>query len=62
MVTWWQSLLIALAPAIISGIFSYILAIRKSSREMVQMAEKHKQEIETLREQHKLEIEKIRVQ
>ncbi len=62
MVTWWQSLLIALAPAIVSGIFSYILAIRKAAKEMEQMAERHKQVIETLREQYKLEIEKIRVQ
>ena len=59
--TWWQSLLIAIAPAIISGIVSYILAIRKSSKEMEQLSEKHKQELETLREQYKLEIEKIRV-
>lgn len=62
MITWWQSLLIALAPAIVSGVFSYILAIRKSSKEMAQMAEKHKQEMETLREQYKLEIDKIQVQ
>ena len=62
MVTWWQSLLIALAPAIVSGIFSYILAIRKAKKEMEQMAERHNQEMETLREQYKLELEKIRVQ
>jgi hypothetical protein len=43
--TWWQSLLVALAPAVISGIVSYILAIRKSAKEIEQMTEKHKQEI-----------------
>ena len=60
--TWWQSLLIALAPAVVSGVVSYILAIRKSAKEIEQMTEKHKQEMETLREQYKLEIEKIQVQ
>ena len=60
--TWWQSLLIALAPAVVSGVVSYLLAIRKSAKEIEQMTEKHKQEMETLREQYKLEIEKIRVQ
>ena len=65
-VTWWQSLLIALVPALItamvSGIFSYFLAIRKSLNEIKQLAEKHKQEIEILREQHRLEIEKLQFQ
>lgn len=60
--TWWQSLLIALAPAFISGVVSYILAIRKSAQEMEQMAEKHRHEIDTLHEQYKLEIEKLQVQ
>ncbi len=60
--TWWQSLLVALAPAVISGVVSYILAIRKSAKEIEQMTEKHKQEIEILHEQYKLEIEKIQVQ
>lgn len=63
---WWQSLLIALVPALItavvSGLFSYFLAIRKSSKDIEQLAEKHKQEMETIREQHKLEIEKIQIQ
>ena len=65
-VTWWQSLLIALVPALItamaSGIFSYFLAIRKSLNEIKQLAEKHKQEMEILREQHRLEIEKLQFQ
>ena len=60
--TWRQSLLIALAPAVVSGVVSYLLAIRKSAKEIEQMTEKHKQEMETLREQYKLEIEKIQVQ
>ncbi len=64
--TWWQSLLIALVPALItarvSGLFSYFLAIKKSKKDIEQLAEKHKQEMETLREQHKLDLEKLQLQ
>lgn len=52
----------ALITAIISGLFSYFLAIKKSTKDIEQLAEKHKQEMETMREQHKLEIEKLQLQ
>lgn len=65
-VTWWQSLLIALIPALISavasGFFSYFLAIKKSAKDIEQLAERHKQEMELLREKHNLEIDKLKYQ
>lgn len=65
-VTWWQSLLIALIPAfisaVVSGFFSYFLAIKKSAKEIEQLAERHKQEMELLREKHNLEIDKLKYQ
>ena len=65
-VTWWQSLLIALIPALItavaSGFFSYFLAIKKSAKDLEQLTERHKQEMELLREKHNLEIDKLKYQ
>lgn len=65
-VTWWQSLLIALIPALISavasGSFSYFLAIKKAAKDMEQLAERHIQEMELLREKHSLEIDKLKYQ
>ena len=65
-VTWCQSLLIALIPALISavasGFFSYFLAIKKSAKDIEQLAERHKQEMELLREKHNLEIDKLKYQ
>ena len=55
-----QTLAIATVPSIVTGIISYIAAIRNSKSQIEAIKEQNKADIEKLIEQHKINIEALK--
>jgi len=58
----WTQLLIAIVPALITGVGSLIIALKKCKNEINTLETNNKHEIETKEKEHKLKIEEIKVQ
>ena len=55
----WTQLLIAIVPALITGVGSLIIAINKCKNEINTLETNNKHEIEKLMKQHKIDIEAL---
>lgn len=55
----WTQLLIAIVPALITGVGSLIIAIKKCKNEINTLETNNKHEIEKLMKQHKIDIEAL---
>ena len=55
----WTQLLIAIVPALITGVGSLIIAIKKCMNEINTLETNNKHEIEKLMKQHKIDIEAL---
>ena len=56
----WTQLLIAIVPALITGVGSLIIAIKKCKNEINTLETNNKHEIEKLMKQHKIDIEAMK--
>ena len=56
----WQTLLTACIPAILTGIGSFVIAIRKSKSELNSLKEQNAHDIEKLMEQHEIDIDALK--
>lgn len=56
----WNQLLIAIVPALITGIGSLIIAIKKCKNEINTLETSNKHEIEKLMKQHEIDIEALK--
>lgn len=50
---------VPIITALVSGILSYMLAVKNSNKEIEKVREQHKNELESMKENHKLEMEKL---
>lgn len=53
---------VPIITSLISGITSYILAVKNSNKEIEKLKEQHKHDLENMKENHKLEMEKLKSQ
>lgn len=58
----WQSFLLSVIPAVISGIVSYLLSAKTSRTEIEKIKELHKTEMEKLEVSQKHEIQKLELE
>lgn len=56
----WQTLLIACIPSILTGIVTYLVAHKNASSQIKVLKEQNKHDLEKLLEQHKVDIEALK--
>lgn len=56
----WQTLLIACIPSILTGIVAYLVAHKNASSQIKVLKEQNKHDLEKLMEQHKVDIEALK--
>ena len=58
----WQTLLIACIPSLLTGIITFLVAYKNASSQIKIVKEQNKHDIEKLMEQHKVDIEALKEQ